>query len=187
MTSKTISGTHSLRESAQSITDLVPAGRSLPDLEGVERPLIADGDPGTVILFWSAICSHCRRYDERLNAFEAEHPGVRLIVVASRQNEDRRSLATAVAERGLRFAVLLDGDRAVAKAFGVQQTPRAYLFDAQGRPAYRGAIDNFKYPRDEGFVAYLDEAIDDLRAGRDVRRRETPGFGCPIESVYYQA
>ena len=38
---------------------------------------------------------------------------------------------------------------------------------------------------DPEYVAYLEPAIADFYAGRPVARKEAPGFGCAIQSVYY--
>lgn len=161
----------------------------LPDLAGENRSLAAalEGRRGAVVVFWSGVCSHCQRYDAWLGDFPSRHPEIALVVVASRQNEDAASIAQVAAERGLRFPVLVDADRRVAHAFEVQQTPRAFLVDAERRRRYRGAIDNFTYPRDPDHEPWLENAVADFLAGRAIRRAETPSFGCPIESVYYQA
>ncbi len=108
-----------------------------------------------------------------------------LIAVAARQDESLRDLRRAAAERGLRFAIVHDADRRVAHEWLVEQTPRAFLVDGGRRLRYRGAIDNFKYPNDPDHQPYLDSAIADFVAGRPIVRPETPSFGCPIESVYY--
>jgi len=50
---------------------------------------------------------------------------------------------------------------------------------------YRGAIDNFKYPQDPEYVAYLDPAIRQFLDGKPISRTETASFGCAIQSVYY--
>jgi len=50
---------------------------------------------------------------------------------------------------------------------------------------YRGAIDNFKYPRDPEYAPYLETAISEFLAGKPVQRAETSSFGCAIQSVYY--
>lgn len=142
---------------------------------------------GAVVVFWSGVCSHCQRYDEWLGDFSSRHPRLALLVVASRQNEDAAAVARVAAERGLRFPILLDADRRVARLYRVEQTPRAFLVDPQRTLLYRGAIDNFTYPRDKGHQPYLEGAIEDFLAGRPIRRAETPSFGCPIESVYYRA
>jgi hypothetical protein len=94
-------------------------------------------------------------------------------------------LRATVAERGLRFLLLYDGERTVADAWLVQQTPRVFLLDPERRLLYRGAIDNFKYPEDPDYVGYLNAAIEAFRAGKALPRVETPSFGCPVKSVYY--
>lgn len=168
----------------QSVSDF-----QLSDLDGNVHTLrgLAHGQRGTAVIFWSGICSHCQRYDGWLNGFRGRHDGLRLVVIASRQNEDVDSIRRVAAQRGLQFPILVDSDRRVARTFQVEQTPRAFLLDGQLGLIYRGAIDNFKYPRDGAYEGYFEAAVADLMAGRPVERAETPSFGCPIESVYYEA
>lgn len=160
---------------------------ALPRIGGGRASLVEmlAGERVLAVVFWSAVCSHCRRYDAYLNEL-GERPGVGLVAVAARQGESAEALARAIAERRLRFPVLHDADRALAHAWQVEQTPRVFLLDGDRRLRYRGAIDNFKYPQDPEHEAYLDEAVAAVVAGRDVARAETPGFGCPVESVYYE-
>jgi peroxiredoxin len=143
------------------------------------------GRKAAVVVFWSGICSHCRRYDDYLNRLPERYPGLGLLVVASRQNESMEMLRATVVERGLQFLLLYDGERTVADAWLVQQTPRVFLLDPDRRLIYRGAIDNFKYPADLDYVGYLNTAIEALLAGKTPPRVETPSFGCPVKSVYY--
>ena len=159
----------------------------LPALDGTQTSLdaaLADRR-GAVVVFWSGVCSHCRRYDDYLNDFGARHDELALLVVASRQDESTADLRRTAEERGLRFQILYDAERRVAHAWKVAQTPRVFLLDGESRLLYRGAIDNFKYPNDPEHVAYLEPAIADFLAERPVGRAETASFGCPLESVYY--
>ena len=117
------------------------------------------GRRGGVVVFWSGVCSHCARYDDRLNRFAEAHPRLALVAVACRQGEDGGQLRAAAAARGLRFPIVLDGDRTVARSWLVRQTPRVFLLDDQRRLIYRGAIDNFKYPRDPEYRPYLDQEV----------------------------
>jgi len=161
---------------------------TLPAIRGGSVSLgeIVEGRRGALVVFWSGICSHCERYDEWLDTFEERHPELALAVVASREGETEDEIRRAAAKRGLGFEILRDADRAVARAFEVQQTPKVFLIDAQRRLYYRGAIDNFKYPEDPDHEPHLAEAIDAFLAGREIRRPETPSFGCPVSSVYYR-
>lgn len=163
------------------------SGFTLPRIGGGEGSLddLVAGRKAVAVVFWSAVCSHCRRYDAYLNEL-AGRDDVALAVVASRQQETAASIRAAARERRLAFPILHDADRRLAHAWRVAQTPRVFVLDAERRLRYRGAIDNFKYPGDPERQAYLDDALAAVVAGREVPRAETPSFGCPVESVYYQ-
>ena len=160
---------------------------ALEDIRGGRRSLdeTLAGKKGAVTIFWSGVCSHCFRYDGYLNSFSERHPQLALAAIASRQAETLEQIRVAVKERGLAFPILRDPGSAVARQWFTQQTPRAFLIDAKRRLLYRGAIDNYKYPDDPEYVAYLEPAIADFLAGQPVRRSETASFGCTIQSVYY--
>ena len=167
-------------------------GVALPDfnlrsLRGDEAGFYKDiaGKKGAVVIFWSSTCSHCVRYDKVFNTFAARHPELAFFVVASRNGESADSIRKAVKERGIQFPILTDLGGMVAAQWHAEQTPRAYLADAEGKLLYRGAIDNFKYPEDSEYVGYLEPAISDFLEGRPLTRTETASFGCAIQSVYY--
>jgi peroxiredoxin len=170
----------------QAIGELVP-DFLLPLLDGGALSLqsFLMGRTAAVVMFWSSVCSHCRRYDTYLNRLPERYPGLGLLAVASRQNEDAEMLRAAMAERDLSFPMVHDAQRTVADAWLVQQTPRVFLLDSERRLIYRGAIDNFKYPADPDYVGYLDTAIEALLVGKAPLRIDTPSFGCPVKSVYY--
>src|SRR4051794_8923293 len=91
----------------QSIGGLMP-DFALPLLDGRSLSLHAflAGRKAAVVMFWSGICSHCRRYDDYCNRLSERYPGVGLLAVASRQNERAQILRAAIAERGLRFPIV---------------------------------------------------------------------------------
>jgi peroxiredoxin len=159
----------------------------LRDLSGAERRLsdFLKAKKGGIVIFWSGICSHCVRYDGYLNEFTARHPEFGLVAVASRQGETTDQIRKSVSQRGLTFPLLQDPSGAVAARWSTQQTPRVFLIDDARVLHYRGAIDNYKYPEDPEYVAYLEPAIAEYLAGRNISRADTPSFGCAIQSVYY--
>ena len=109
-----------------------------------------------MVLFWSGLCSHCLRYDDYLNRFVERHPELGLVAVASRYGETADQIRTIAAERKLAFPIVHDPPGAVARQWYTQQTPRAFLIDRDRKLLYRGAIDNFKFPEDSDYQAYLD-------------------------------
>ena len=144
------------------------------------------GKRAALVVFWSGVCSHCQRYDGYLDGFAERHPEVALLVVACREGEDLEAVRRTAAARRLGFPILLDADRRVAHAWGVQQTPRVFLVSPELQVVYSGAIDNFTYAEDPAHAPYLETALGEHLAGRPVSRADSPSFGCPVESIYYR-
>lgn len=160
----------------------------LEDLGRSSRSLGGElaGQKAAVVVFWSCVCSHCLRYDGYLRTFRQNHPEIALLAVASRQQETADELRRSALERKLSFPILIDPGGRLARQWFTEQTPRAFLVRADMRLLYRGAIDNFQFPGDPDYVAYLEPAIADLLAGRPIAQPDTASFGCAIQSVYYQ-
>lgn len=160
---------------------------TLPLVTGGEYTLSAalEGKRAAVVVFWSGICSHCVRYDDWCNRFPERFPDVAFFAVASRHGETPEMIQATAQERALTFPILYDKGGILAKAWYTQQTPRAFLLDGDRRLLYRGAIDNFKYPNDPSYEAYLEPGVVAMLAGQPVPRAETASFGCAIQSLYY--
>lgn len=151
----------------------------------VSLQMVLNRKRAALVVFWSGVCSHCARYDGYLNGFPWQYPEVGMIAVASREKETVPQLQAAASERRLTFPILCDPDSRLASQWFTQQTPRVFLIDNNRILRYRGAIDNFKYPGDPEYLAYLDPAIRQFLAGQPISRAETASFGCAIQSVYY--
>jgi thiol-disulfide isomerase/thioredoxin len=160
---------------------------SLRTLNGaiVSIDSISTNRKGAVVVVWSSTCSHCIRYDNYFNAFEEKYPDVGLLIVSSRQGEELDSVKRAAAQRKLKFPVAHDPARQVADQWFARQTPRVFLLDPDRRLLYRGAIDNYKFPGDPEYLAYLEPALQQFLQGQPIERTETASYGCAIQSVYY--
>ena len=164
-------------------------GFLLPLLDGSGKRSLDDylaGKMGAVIVFWSAICTHCFRYDQYFGSFAQRHPRLGFLAIASRCGETAAQMESAVSQRLLRFPILIDQSGQVAREWHSQQTPRCYLVDTDRRLLYRGAVDNFKHASDPEHVTYLEPAIRSFLNGEHIAKAETASFGCAIETVYYQ-
>jgi peroxiredoxin len=178
------SQTHALarQEIGQSVADF-----QLPSIMGhqVSLQTVLNHKKGALVIFWSSICSHCVRYDGYFNGFPWQYPELGMVVVASREKETVEQLRAAATDRRLTFPILHDAGSKIANSWFTQQTPRVFLVDSNRVLRYRGAIDNFKYPGDSEYIAYLDPAIRQFLTGQPISRPETASFGCAIQSVYY--
>ncbi len=154
--------------------------------EGVGLESILRGKKGAAVVFWSGICSHCVRYDSYFNGFTRQHPELGFVAIASRDGETPNQLREKAKLRQLGFPILHDLGGRIAKEWATQQTPRAFLLDANRVLLYRGAVDNYKYPADSEYAAYLQPAVLQFLSGTPIARTETASFGCAVESIYYK-
>jgi hypothetical protein len=85
-----------------------------------------------------------------------------------------------VAEEDWPLPYLHDADQDVARAFGARTTPDVFVVDSEQRLRYRGAPDaDYSDPAQR--ADWLREALDDLLAGREVRRPQTEPVGCSVK------
>ena len=69
----------------------------------------------------------------------------------------------------------------LAKAFGAMKTPHVYLFDANDRLVYTGAIDDNAKSAKRVKKNYLMDALSSLGSGKNIATRKTKALGCSIK------
>jgi peroxiredoxin len=82
--------------------------------------------------------------------------------------------------------ILRDETGAVGKAYGATNTPHMYVIDKKGVLVYAGAIDNSpdgegKSPQGGKLIKHVDDALEDLAAGKPVRTPTTKAYGCSVK------
>jgi len=138
------------------------------------------------------LCNHCpyvKHIQPELAAFgrECAGRGVKLVAVSSNDvasyPEDGPTKMTEEARRaGYDFPYLYDEEQAVAKTFRAACTPEFYVFDQQGKLAYRGRFDATT-PKSGGKPtgADLRAAVDAVLAGKSPSGDQKPSIGCSIK------
>jgi peroxiredoxin len=159
------------------------AAAQLEDSAGRTRSTSEYAGKILVLVFWSFKCPVSLGYDARVAALEQVYRdrGVVVLGVDSNSNETPAEVQRNVENLKLRFPVLYDRDGALAERLGATHTPSVYILDGSSVLRYRGALDNNKQPGEAGRVAYAEEAISDLVAGRAPARPETREFGCTLK------
>lgn len=84
------------------------------------------------------------------------------------------------------YPILLDPHGEVGKKYGATNTPHMMVIDDKGTLVYRGAIDNspdgeLESPAGGKLVAYVDEALASLAAGKPIANAETKAYGCSVK------
>jgi peroxiredoxin len=160
----------------------------LPGTDGANHSLDDYADTPALAVVWS--CNHCpyvQAWEGRMVELQREYGGRGFRLVAINSNdadnypEDSFEEMQKRAERqGFNFDYLYDEDQSALRAYGAERTPEVFLFDADRRLVYHGAIDD---SRDETEVSqrYLREAIEAVLAGGEPSVRETPPVGCSVK------
>jgi hypothetical protein len=91
-------------------------------------------------------------------------------------------MAREAASAGYIFPYLYDASQAVAKAFDARCTPDLFIFDSEGKLAYRGQFDDAR-PGNQIPVTGRDAraAVDTLVAGGQPAAGQKPSIGCSIK------
>jgi len=137
------------------------------------------------------MCNHCpyvQQYLERLKQIqrELEPEGLTLIGInandAGQFPEDGFDLMkTFVTDRQLNFPYLWDPTQDVARSFGAEKTPHAFLLDSQGILRYRGGIDDNAEAPELVKKQYLHQAIIQLLNNETVTPASTEPVGCSLK------
>jgi peroxiredoxin len=163
---------------------------SLPDTRSGAIVSSADllGKPAVVAF----ICNHCP-YVKHLQAGLTEFgrfcgaSGVAMVGISSNDAtaypDDAPERLAAEAERlGYPFPVLYDENQAVAQAFQAVCTPEFYLFERDGRLAYRGQFDDSRPGNGRPVTGSdLRAAVESLLAGQRPPAEQRPSVGCSIK------
>jgi len=89
----------------------------------------------------------------------------------------------AAAAWSLGHPILLDAGGFVGKAYDATNTPHVFVIDERGVLVYRGALDNAAMGEPDGGtrIAYLEDALAALAAGKPVATPETKAWGCSVK------
>ena len=108
------------------------SGFTLTALDGKTYSL--DSLRGKVVLlnFWATWCPPCRREMPNMEKLYQRFSEKGLVVLAV-SDEKRQTVEDFLKKQNYTFPVLLDPDRTVNTAFGIEGIPNSFLFDRQGR------------------------------------------------------
>ena len=100
------------------------------------------------------------------------------------KGDDRKSMQDRAKSKGFdRCKYLLDVNSQLANAFFARTTPHVYLFDADLKLVYKGAIDDNVDDAKAVKEHYLNDAIEQLAVGKKSKTPETKPVGCSIKRI----
>jgi peroxiredoxin len=174
------------------IGDKMPKGDvKMMDVSGKEITLKeAAGAQGLLVMFSCNTCPYVVKNEDRSRDIlsYAKSKGIGVAVLNSneayRSKEDSYEAMQAYAQKQhYQWYYTVDKNHVIADAFGANRTPEVFLFDADGKLVYHGAIDDS--PADAAAVKrmHLREAINQMTNGKDVEVKTSRSIGCNIKRL----
>ncbi len=138
------------------------------------------------------ICNHCPfvvHIREGLVQFgrDCDKKGVPFVAISSNDvsthpQDGPEPMAAEAKRHGFTFPYLYDESQSVARAFDAACTPDFYVFDADGKLAYRGQFDDSRPGKPPPVTgADLRAAVEALLAGKSPSPDQKPSIGCGIK------
>jgi peroxiredoxin len=170
-----------------SVIESAPAF-DLPGVDGRNHTLDEYADATILVLVQS--CNHCPyvlAWEGRIDALAREYAdrGVRFAAVNSNDAEaypadSFDAMVEHAREARYSFDYLYDESQEVARALGSERTPEAFVFDADRRLVYHGAVDDNREEADVT-TSYLRDALEAALAGEIPPVADTPPVGCSVK------
>lgn len=110
--------------------------------------------------------------------------GVVMINSNNPKNFSENSFANMVnfhQKKQIPFPYGYDENGLLAKKLQAQRTPEVFFFDAENRLIYHGAIDDNPDEPEKVQNHYLKQILQDLAAGKPLKKQATPTLGCRIQ------
>jgi len=165
------------------------ADLKLKDISGKEISMKeAKKDNGVLVMFSCNTCPYVIKTQERTVAISQFAQNKKIGVILLNSNEALRgdddsyaAMQQYAKDQKYKWSYVVDKDHEVADAFGANRTPECFLFDKDLKLVYHGAIDD--NPSDAGNVKryHLQEAINEMVAGKDISVKESRSVGCTIK------
>ncbi len=174
---------------------MLPLGTAAPDfrLPDTRGEMVSRADfQSAAALLVMFICNHCpyvKHLRAGLVALAKDYQPRGAAIVAINANDadaypadSPRRMAEEARAAGFTFPYLYDATQEVALAYRAACTPDFFLFDADGKLAYRGQFDGSR-PGSQTPVTGKDlrAALDAVLAGRPAPAQQTPSLGCNIK------
>jgi len=180
------------------LADPLPIGAAIPnvdkkmkDVAGMEVSFKdVMNTKGLLVMFSCNTCPVVHAYQSRTldvcTYAKSKNIGVILLNSNEGSRDDGDSFSDMkdyASEQRYNWPYVVDENSVMANAFGATRTPECFLFNAEGRLVYHGAIDDNQNGPDEVTRKHLRVAMDEMLQGKDVTIKITRSVGCTIKRV----
>ncbi len=156
------------------------------DLEGRATDPLAGGGAATVLVFVTTTCPVSNRYAPEVQRLATRFGarGVTFHLVYPSADDTPARIVEHTRTHGYSLPALRDPGHVLVDRASARATPEAAVFVPGGRLVYHGRIDDRQVDlataRQEATRHELEQALEDVLAGRAVSAAAAPAVGCSI-------
>jgi len=164
-------------------------------LENIDGKMVSlesiEGAQGYIVIFTCNTCPFSIAYEDRIEELNKTYAAKGYPVVAIMPNnvevkpgDSMEKMKERAKEKGFTFPYLMDEGQKVYPMYGATKTPHVYVLEktAKGNVVkYIGAIDNNSRDASAVTTKYVEDAVDSLIKGEEIKVKETKAIGCSIK------
>lgn len=166
---------------------------SLKNIDG-NTVSLADFDQakGFLVIFTCNTCPYAVAYEDRIIALDAKYKplGVPVVAImpnnpASKPGDSFEAMKERANEKGFTFPYLIDEGQTIYPQYGATRTPHVYLLEktVEGNVVrYIGAIDDNYQDATKVQEKFVENAVDAMLAGEEIKVATTKAIGCSIKA-----
>lgn len=165
-------------------------------LKNIDNKMVSMADypyaKGFIVIFTCNHCPYAKAYEDRIIALDKRYNPLGYPVIAINPNDPDVQPADGFEEmqkrakdKGFPFPYLLDEGQKVYPMYGATKTPHVYVLNKQEEKLivrYVGAIDDNYDNANDVSKKYVEEAVDALLAGKEIKTPYTLAIGCTIKT-----
>jgi peroxiredoxin len=146
---------------------------------------------GYIVIFTCNTCPYAVQYEDRIIALDKKYADKGFPVVAIMPNnpsvqpgDSMEAMKARAASKGFTFPYLFDDGQKIYPQYGATKTPHVYLLEKTEKGnvvRYIGAIDDNYKDADAVNTKYVEEAVDALMIGKEIKETKTRAIGCSIK------
>ena len=150
-----------------------------------------DKAKGFIVIFTCNTCPYARAYEERIVALDKQYADQGYPVIAIMPNNPKakpgdnfESMQQRAKDKGFTFPYLIDEGQKIYPQYGATKTPHVYVLqrtEKGNKVEYIGAIDDNYQDASAVGVKYVEDAVDALMKGEEIKEKNTKAIGCSIK------
>ena len=164
-------------------------------LENIDGSMVSLSDfneaKGFIVTFTCNTCPYAVAYEDRIEALNKKYASKGYPVIAIMPNntdvkpgDNMEAMQKRAKEKGFTFPYLIDKGQKIYPQYGATKTPHVYVLQKTKKGnivKYIGAIDDNFQDANAVKTKYVEDAVNALLSGNEIKVKETKAIGCTIK------